>query len=96
MLKVTFFFGGEKLMGSEMLDIKCHTIRATLRIKSYFSKNMHVIWPGEQFKVAPFFLKRPVYWTIFRNKRGSLGQFGPNYILDVFRRECFLSGMHNC
>jgi len=29
----------------------------TLYIKSGFSKNLHVIWPEEQFKISPFFLK---------------------------------------
>jgi len=32
----------------------------TLHIKKGFSKNLHVVWPGEQFKVGPFFLKHPV------------------------------------
>jgi len=35
----------------------------TLHIKSCFSINLHVIWPGEQFKVGSFFLKHPVFCT---------------------------------
>jgi len=33
----------------------------TPHIKSCFSKNLHVIWPGEQFNAGPFFLKHSVF-----------------------------------
>jgi len=32
----------------------------TFHIKICFNKNLRVIWPREQFKVGPFFLKHPV------------------------------------
>jgi len=34
----------------------------SFHIKTCFSKNLHVIWPGagEQIKVGPFFLKHPL------------------------------------
>jgi len=35
----------------------------TLHIKSYFSKNLHVIWPGQQFKADLFFLKHQSIWN---------------------------------
>jgi len=59
MRKVHFFcFLGE---ANEFVEVGHKMSYYTIYNKICFSKNLHIIWPGEQFKVGPFFLKYPVY-----------------------------------
>jgi len=53
MLKVTFFL--REVDG--LVEVWHKMSYYTPYIKSCFSKILHVIWPGEQFNVGPFFLK---------------------------------------
>jgi len=56
---LVFFFG--EAVGFVEGGYKISYYTDTLHIKSGFNKNLHVIWPGEQFKAGPSFLKHPDY-----------------------------------
>jgi len=59
MLKVNFFEGRRGREADGFIEVEHKMSYYTPHVKSCFSKNLHVIWPGELFKVGSFFLKHP-------------------------------------